>query len=385
MLIIGGGIGGLTSALCLAHFGIKSTIFERAAGLEEVGAGIQLSPNAMRVMQRLGLEDAIIAAGCLPRAAQIRDGINGTVLATNRLGDTALSRYGAPYVHIHRADLVGILATALDQRQPGALRLQHRISAIRQNSERVELDIGKNSIAGDLLIGADGMHSIVRATWATSEPPRYSGHTAWRFTAPTTALGRDAPLPAATVWVGDHQHAVTYNVRGGALTNFVGVVEAPLAGQEDWSATGSRAELRAAFGGWHRTISRMIDTADSFNRWPLFDRPPLAHFHDHHIVLVGDAAHPMLPFLAQGAAQAIEDSYVLAQQLASTPDISTALAAYSAQRVERTVRVQRASVALADIYHRRPTALAVAAKPLATRIMGKQFDWLYGHDVTTPD
>lgn len=422
-MIVGGGIGGLTAALCLDKFGWDVAVLERAPVLDEIGAGIQISPNGMRVFQALGLRAAVEALGFRPRASQFRMGVSGRVILTSSMRDYE-DRYGAPYIHIHRADLIAILQKAVAARMPNGLRTGMTVTGYGQTKAKAwaMVDDGSTSEA-DILIGADGLHSVIRSQMLGPDSPRFTGNIAWRATVPVEALGRNAPLPVAGVWFGEGKHAVTYLVRGGSLANFVGVVErgdgidkrrtGDKAAGESWTGMGSRKEALADFAGWHPAVTSLVEAADSLYRWALYDRKPLDQWADGRVVLLGDACHPMLPFMAQGAVQAIEDGFVLARSLApfasedgaaekaraenassehastENNNIDAALQRYFETRHRRTAKVQLAAQDNMHLFHQRAgegrlgTYGALwAANKLKPGLLEAQVDWLYGHDVT---
>ncbi|MEL6874866.1 MAG: FAD-dependent monooxygenase [Pseudomonadota bacterium] len=382
-VIAGAGIGGLTAALCLDQIGWDVELLERAGTVEEAGAGIQISPNGMKVMQALGLGEQIAAAGFRPRASQIRRGKSGRVLMVSPMGPDMERRYGVPYVHIHRADLVDILMGALAERVPGAVNTGCRVTGFDQDGDQAlaRLETGE-AIYGDVLIGADGIRSAIRDQMLGPERPRFTGNVAWRAVVPTKRLGRNVPPPAASVWTGDGKHAVTYLLHGGELANFVGVVECESWTKESWTEPGAADEVLADFADWHPIIRTLIEQADIHHRWALFDRDPLEKWSDGRVVLLGDAAHPMLPFMAQGAVQAIEDAFVLAREIQGSTDVVAACATFFRKRIGRVTRVQAAARANMDLFHQRlPQSPLWLADKVAPSAVERQLDWLYGYDV----
>ncbi|MCF6329446.1 MAG: FAD-dependent monooxygenase [Henriciella sp.] len=325
IIISGGGIGGLTAALCCLHHGHDVTVLEQAPDLGEVGAGLQISPNAMKVFEALGLAERLTGAGFRPEAIQGRMGVSGIRLFEFALGDTAVKRWGSPYLHIHRADLIAVLQSALKTRAPDAVRLGAQVERYRQDGVGATAVLADGTeIAGDVLIGADGIHSPIRTQMLGPDRPRFTGNVAWRAVVPVERLGNEAPDPVACVWMGRGQHAVTYLLRGGELANFVGVIECNDWTNESWTEEGNRTQVLADFAGWHPTITRMIEASDQVFRWALFDRAPLQTWTDGCVALLGDACHPMLPFMAQGAAMAVEDAWVLAASISAHGKISSA-------------------------------------------------------------
>ncbi len=389
VVIAGGGIGGLNAALCFHKFGWDVTICEQASTLGEIGAGIQISPNGMKVLRALDIDKQIEAAGFRPRATQFRLGQSGQPILTASMADYE-ETFGAPYLHIHRADLIGALQEAVDDRLPGAVRTGAAVAGYGQNESDAWAVLADGSrIAGDIVIGADGIRSTIRAQMIGSDDPDFTGNVAWRAVVPVEKLGRNAPLPVSSAWFGEGKHAVTYLLRGGKLANFVGVVERDDWTNESWTEQGSRADALADFAGWHPTITTLLEQAEDHYRWALFDRAPLDRWVDGRVALLGDACHPMLPFMAQGAVQAIEDGYVLAHHLAQHDGYVAALTAYFDARHDRTARVQAAARANMDLFHQRtnrgklttygPMWVADKIKP---DLAAQKLAWLYGHDVT---
>ena len=390
VLIAGAGIGGLTTALCCVQHGLDVTVLERAPIIAEVGAGIQLPPNAMHVFRKLGLEDALRAVSVAPDAIETRMGMSGRTIFNIPLADHAEKKWGAPYLHIHRADYIAVLLDALKTRAPQALRLGQPVSHYEQNEDQVRID-GQATLTGDVLIGADGIQSVIRQQMLGEDAARFTGNVAWRATVPMDVLGDLAPKRTACAWMGEGRHAVTYQLRSGDLANFVGVVERDGWTEEGWTIKGSKAELMDDFAGWHPVITNLIQAVDEdqLYRWALFDRPPLTHWTDGRVALLGDSAHPMLPFLAQGAAMAVEDAWVLAKNLSRNRPPPMSLKAYADQRQARTAKVQSVSRANMGIFHKRGRVAQLAtygpmwlAGHVVPGIIHSRMNWLYGYDVT---
>lgn len=388
--IAGGGIGGLTAALCFDHFGIGVQVLESAPELGEVGAGIQISPNAMKVFEALGLGDALAAVAFQPEGIELRMGESGRSLIRTELGTTAEARWGSPYLHIHRADLIGVLQSALAERAPETVRLGASVEGYKQDGEHVVVHVAdEKRIEADVLVGADGIHSRVRAQMLGPDTPVFTGNVAWRAVVAVDQLGPDVPAPLATAWMGRGKHAVTYLLRRGQLANLVAVVERDDWTKENWSEIGSRDEALAEFADWHPAVTRLIKEVDSLYRWALFDRPPLKTWIEGRVALLGDAAHPMLPFMAQGAAMAIEDGWALAAKLsAMSGEVPAALAAYQDMRKARASGIQASSRANAKTFHQRTVFGQLKtygpmwlAGRIAPSIGLKRQDTLYGYDV----
>lgn len=391
-LIAGGGIGGLTAALALLQRGWGVQVLEAAPAIEEVGAGLQLSPNAMKVLDALGLAQAVEARAFEPEALELRLGRSGQQVFQIAAGKAARKRWGAPYLHIHRADLLDVLEQAVRQHRHAAIRLGAKAVSYSLAGDGAQLNLASGEpLAGDLVIGADGIRSALRDQMLGPDQPRFTGNLAWRMTVPLDRL-KTPPPPTACVWAGRGRHAVTYRLRGGALANLVGIVERSDWTGESWTESGTRDDALSDFNGWVPQVTEIIEKADSLFRWALFDRAPLSGWHDGAVALLGDACHPMLPFMAQGAAMAIEDAWVMAQALEASPSVAQGLALYEARRKPRASRVQAASRANMKTFHRRSPAMRLATYGpmwLANRavpgfVQSRQ-DWIYGEDVTARD
>lgn len=394
-LIAGGGIAGLTAAIALCRQHWQVTLIEQAAEFSEVGAGIQLSPNGVRLLETLAvmpfLEDSLFE----PEAIEMRNGQSGKPVFTLPLRQVALKRWGARYINVFRPDLVNAL---LQRLQPfassGQLQLINgqRVSGYQQTSDQtnVLLDTG-DSLSADLVVGADGIQSVVRQQMHGTTAPRFTGNVAWRAVIPVQQLGELAPPPTACIWTGDGKHAVTTRVRGGQWVNFVGVVEQDGWREEGWRIRGTTEQALADFSGWNPTITHCIESTTELYRWALYDRPPLPHWSDGRVVLLGDAAHPMLPSMAQGAVQSIEDAYLLGELLShgatnSAEATADACAQLFLQRIKRTARVQKVSAKNMKLFHTRGRIMQLArfepariAGRLAPGVLYGMNDWLYGN------
>jgi salicylate hydroxylase len=387
ILIAGAGIGGLTAALAIARRGLRVRVLDQAPRLDEIGAGIQLSPNASRILIALGLGAALRPHVVAPTELRVMDAHSARVLARSPLGDEAEHRYGAPYWVIHRGDLQGVLRAAVESDPNIELCLGTRVEdfAIHGNGVTVAgLSAGGPvEERGFALVGADGLWSGLRRRIGDRSEPRFARRTAWRALVPTEALLSDFSAPIINLWLGRDAHLVYYPLRGGTVINIVAVVrdEEP---ERSWQAPGLRADLLERFrsGLWPPPARAILAAPRHWQRWGLFDRPPLRHWTQGPITLLGDAAHPMLPFLAQGAAMAIEDAEVLSRQLAQHPDNpAAAMRLYERQRRPRTNRVQRAARANSRIYHLRGAGAVLRALALAAmggRRLLTRYDWLYG-------
>jgi salicylate hydroxylase len=388
IVVAGAGIGGLAASLALARAGYEVTAVERAARPLEVGAGLQLSPNAMKCLASLGVSEAVEAVSSEPEALELRLGRSGARIFSIPMGPAARKRYGAPYLHIYRADLVDVLTKAAVE---AGVRIRYgaRILAFtRQDGEiRAGLDTG-DILPADLLVGADGIRSTVRRRMLGEDRPRFTGSVAWRLTVPASAAPDLAPV--ATVWAGRRRHAVTYRIRRGELINFVGVVETDRWRSEGWDEVGDPSELARDFEGWAEPIPSIIAAAKTCHLWALFDRDPLSRWSDGRVTLLGDACHPMPPFQAQGAAMAIEDAVVLARCLAQPgEEIEAGLQRYERLRKPRTTKVLMSARSNMGVFHRSNLLTRAAtygpmkiASLVAPAFVNSRQDWIYGFDAT---
>jgi len=387
ILIAGAGLGGLAAASCLMKAGHEVEVYEQASELGEVGAGIQISANAMHVLRSLGLEGAVNRVGVRPGAYVFRLHNTGEVIQQFSLSEEHERLHGAPYTQLHRADLHEILAAKAREFRHDVVRLNRRVMGFTESDRDVELRFEDgSSVQGDLLIGADGLKSVVRRQIIGETPATYTGDAAWRLTVPTDRLPHDFLEPVMSVFMGPGGHAVCYYVRGGALLNFVGIVEKDDVSEESWTVKMPWGMLKADYLGWHSTVQTILDAADRDQcyRWSLHNRPPIRTWSTGRATLLGDAAHPTLPYLAQGAAMAMEDGAVLARALAASQSIPDALALYQRNRAERTARIVTQSSENRRLFHlRTPEEMREA---FARRDEGAERNkWLYSYNPLTVD
>ncbi len=377
--VIGAGIGGLAVARALALRGADVTVLEQAEAITEVGAGLQIAPNGLRVLAALGLEDAVAKAGVQGRAVSLRDTGGAEVL---RLDLTRLA--DSRYYFLHRADLIDILADGA--REAGVkIRLLQRVEEVTPGP-RPEVHFANGaSLQCDLVIGADGLHSKLRQALNGGDRPFFTRQAAWRAVIPNiTGAGAEA-----RVHMGPGKHLVSYPLRGGQFLNIVAAEERRAWADEGWSHTDDPANLRAAFAGFGGDVPSMLNAVETVHLWGLFRHPVAEIWGRDNTALLGDAAHPTLPFLAQGACMALEDAWVLAESLSGHDTVSAALSAYGRTRRPRATRVIDAASRNAWKYHLKFPPLRMAAHT-ALRLGGRfapdrmmhQFDWLYEHDVT---
>lgn len=343
--IVGGGIGGLAAALALRDVGIVATVYEQSPVLREVGAGLVVPPNMVRPLRRLGLGDALERVAVKLQAAwEFRRWQDGGVLSVQPMGERCEQQYGAPCYVAHRADLLKVLQDALP---PAQLRLDHVCTAVDADESGVRVTFARRGggtvvDAFDAVVGADGIHSVVRMAVAPEVEARFSGLCAFRCLVPAVQAPAMALRPVQSVWLGPGRHFVHYPISAGRLVNLVAIVPAGSWRQESWTAEGHVSDLHAEFAGWDPRVLQLIDSATDTKRWALYDRTPLARYSAGRVALLGGAAHAMLPFFAQGAAQAVEDADALAHCLrhAGPATLGAALQRYDTLRRARASRVQ---------------------------------------------
>lgn len=392
VIIAGAGIGGLCAALCLKNSGFDAEICERSQLAQEAGAGIQLSPNAVKVLFALGLKQELAAVGFEPKAVRLRSFSSARLIAYRPLGPFSTDRYGAPYYHLHREALHRLLREAVAARNI-PLHLGHTVIGYQESASGVDVEVettdGQRHLQADLLVGADGIHSRLRNHFS-DDAPRFTGMLAYRAVVDSSDLPAGLVEPTATVWMGPRRHLVHYYVDQGQRINLVAVVETDSAWREEaWQLPAEQTELLAAFDGWHRKVRRVLEAARDCHKWALYDRPPLPRWSSARSTLLGDAAHPMLPFLAQGAAMAIEDGWILSRLLEhrEEDEPGPALDRYQRLRQLRTNKVAEASKAQGEMFHldapnqrlARDLKLGLGCR-LLPEIAMAQYDWLHGYD-----
>ena len=390
-VIAGAGVGGLTAALALARAGLRVSLLERAPVLGETGAGIQLAPNATGVLAELGLLERVMQAALTPEYLRIRRARDGVELAHFPLGVIAEARWGAPSAVIHRADLQKALLERCAAHPAISLETGATVAGFAESSDGVEVAIRQDGVArrmtADLLIGADGLRSAIRARLGLglSDEPVWSGRTAWRALLPADQAPKNALKLETSLWLGPKAHLVHYPLRQGALINIVAITQDDWRGDEAadlWAINGKPADVSPRFSSWHRDARALVGSAKDWKRWPLFDRQPAPRWTLDRVALLGDAAHPMLPFFAQGAAQAIEDAGALGQAFARTRDIKMALTDYESARKTRAGQVVMASRRQGAIYHMSgPMGFArdLTMRSLSPHLMMTRLDWLYDY------
>ena len=385
ILIAGAGLGGLTAAALLLQRGHRVRVFERASELGEIGAGIQLSANATHVIESLDLGNAVRDVAVTPRCIRFKLHDDGALLYEVPLGDAHRERFGASYFHVHRADLHSLLVDRVRALDADAIALGAELTGFEENErEVVALLANGERRSGELLIGADGINSILRRKIIGADDASFTGYVAWRSMVPRSVLPDDLMDEVCTIWVGPRAHPVAYYVRRATLLNFVGVVESDAWREESWTVKGSWEHLKADFAGWHADVQQIIDATpkDQCYRWALYNRPPVTGWSTERVTLLGDAAHPTLPFLASGAAMAIEDGLILARALEEAGPVASALNVYQSNRYERTARVQTGSNDMGELYKLRTTD-ALREGFADFTLHENRNDWLYGYNPLT--
>ena len=383
IIVAGAGLGGLTLALCLARAGFSVTVLEQANALGEVGAGVQISANGARVLYHLGLAEALQAVAFKPERGEMRHWQSGETLSSRPLGQASEAAFGFPYFHLHRADFHAVLADALAAVAPGSVHLGAKVTGFSQSGAGVTVTTeAGESVSGDVLVGCDGIHSAIRTQLFGPDAPRFTGCVAWRAIVPVGALPPGHVRPVSSNWIGRGGHFVHYYVRRGELVNCVGIIEQDEWQAESWSSEGAMAGFLDDFKDWHEDVQILMRQAESCYRWGLFDRDPMPKWSQGRVTLLGDACHPMLPFMAQGAVMAIEDANTLAQCLASAAAAyPSALQRYEYLRRERTATVQQMSRDNIQFFHN------ADIPNLAERMSSHREAhlWLYSFDVTNQD
>ena len=368
--VIGAGIGGLAAATLLARAGHEVRVFEQASRFARVGAGIQMTPNAMKVLRGLNLEARLRKIAFQSPAGISREWDTGTVTNELRMGDAIEARYGAPYLFLHRADLHAAIESAVPS---GVVQLNRKLAGLEQNAHRVTLAFTDGTREeADALIGADGVHSLVREILLGPDEPRFTGRVAYRTTFPAALMGTGQITPLRTKWWGPDRHMVVYYVTANRDEIYF-VTSQPESAEwmtpESWSAKGSLEDLREAYAGFHPEVQAILRACPDVHKWALLERDPLPRWTDGRVALLGDACHPMTPYMAQGAASALEDAAVLSRCLdgIDADGVAGALTCFEATRKPRTSEIQTNS--------RKNTWMRTETDP----------GWVYGYDAwTTP-
>jgi len=385
VLIVGAGIAGISLGLALRKANIEFHLFERAPALERVGAGIQLSPNATRVLGYLGVLDSLLGKIVHPGRHRFVDWKTGEAMLVTPLGDLVRETFGSPYAHAHRADLLEVLEGAVDLSACATMGAE--VTAVGQRDTGVWLEVNGKTVQGDVLIAADGVRSRIREALFEPVTPRASGCMAWRGLTPADVIADLGFERDSHIWMGPGRSVVIYYVSAGRLLNWIGIGPSDGETEESWTTEGTVDEALAEFEGWHPSVRGLIERSAAPYKWALFDREPLARWVEGRIALIGDAAHAMLPYHAQGAAQSLEDAWVLARALESAASPEAGLMRYAALRQPRTRQVQEASRAAERLFHLedpREVARRNARFARAQAAIGDGFppgqEWLFAYD-----
>ena len=383
--VIGGGIGGLVAALSLLRAGVDVHVYEQARALSEVGAGVQVSPNAACILHRLGLAEALAKMGVKPLAWHQRRWDDGRTLLRTPLAEAMEAAFGFPHYQMHRADVLDALARALPAER---VHVGQRFTALVDHGDHVEVEFENGTrISVEALVGADGIHSTVRRALFGPDNPHFTGCVAYRGLVPADRLVHLGIEVTAQVWMGPGKHFVHYFVQNRRLVNFVAVIEQDTWTRESWIDPGEVADALGAFEGWHPQVRGIVQAVDKIFLWALFERKPMARWSAGRVALLGDACHAMLPFMAQGAAQAIEDGATLAAWRPSqvgAREVPEALRRYETLRLPRASRIQALSGTNKTRFHL-PDGPAQEARDAemargTTDWSLKAVAWLYGHD-----
>ncbi len=389
--IIGAGIGGLAAAIALVRRGFDVQVFEQARELAEIGAGVQISPNGVRVLSALGLMTDIEAIASEPAGKFVRLWSTGQEWKLFDLGSLSRERYGFPYLTMHRGDLHQVLVKGLRALRPDAIRLGTRITDIRQEGDAVRLFAADQEVSiADFVVGADGVHSQVRQRLFGDDQPRFSGIIAWRGVIEAHKLPVHLRKPFGYNWVGPGKHVIHYPVRSGKLVNLVAAVEQTQGWEvESWSQKGTTEDFLRDFSGWHEDVHHLIRAVDVPYKWALMVRDPMAAWTKGRVTLLGDACHPTLPFMAQGAVMALEDGFLLARALHENGgDVARGTAAYEAARVQRTAKIVQGANENATRFHNPQLAHAEGAAAYVDREwteerVKQRYEWLFEYNVET--
>lgn len=381
-LIAGGGIGGLITAYALAHKGFPVHLFEQSHEFKEVGAGIQLGPNIFRALDKIGLKDAVLADAHIPPAQEMRDALTGKLILRIPLGDEFHQRFKQPYGVTHRADIHAAFLRACQSNPLIKLETDRRVDDFVDHGDRVTVTLNTGAtVEGRALIGADGMWSKTRARIVNDGKPRVSGHIAYRAVLKRQDVPEDLWRPDVVLWAGPRTHLVHYPLRRGELFNLVAVFHSDHY-EEGWDAEGSKDLLWKHFQGQVPQVLRLLERIETWRMWVLCDREPVKNWSQGNVTLLGDAAHPMLQYLAQGACMATEDAVVLAEKVAAKPnDLPQAFHDYQQERYLRTGRVQIMARVYGEFYHARGVAAELRDLAFSTRTPQDSYDgiaWLYG-------
>ena len=385
ILIVGAGIGGLTAAIRLVQSGHRVRVVEQAKVLGEVGAGIQMSANAVKVLQAIGVEPALEATGVKPKAFEFRRFNTGELLHRIPLGDAHREKHGAAYYQMHRRDLHDALVARLNALAPQAIRLDAAAVRVHENADGAEVELASGErLAAELVVGADGVKSQVRQHVLGADKPVFTGQVVWRVLVPVERVPVELRTDVvSTIWCGPHNHGVMYYLRAGKLINFVGCVARPWE-EESWTSARPWSELDSDYAGWHPMVRAVVEAADRDQcfRWALNSRVPATIWSTPRVTMLGDAVHSTLPYMAQGAAMAIEDAALLARALELDLPLEQRLRVYEQHRAPRTRRVVEESTEMGQLYQI-DNADAMRQAFHDKNIAKSRNEWLYPYDPLT--
>ncbi len=388
VLISGGGIAGLSAGILLSKAGYKVTVLERLPELEDLSTGVQISPNGYKILQLLGLEKTISSDIFEPENIHLRDGFTGKIKLSVPVKELSRKRWGGKYLNIKRFDLSSALLDELMNQKSAQVLFGKTLTQYKQTSKNVIafLDDG-SEISGDLLIGADGVFSKIRQQMFSKIALDYSGNFAWRALVDISNINCPLILTNNLIWIGPKRHAVTTVLKNRALINFVGIVEKPI---ESGNSSDNHISALEDFKGWHEELVAILNSANSIHRWPIYSARPYKKWSDGKVILIGDAAHPMVPSMAQGAVQALEDAAILTNFLTKSSDITKSLSTFHKTRLNRTSRIQSLSKRNLQTFHL-PNSIfrnamyfiALTLSKIIPSLIRKRFDWVYGYETNS--
>jgi salicylate hydroxylase len=387
--VVGAGIGGLSAAIGLLRAGFEVDVYEQTPKLGEVGAGLQISSNGARVFNALGVLDEILKTAYFPKGKQVRLWNTGQTWKLFDLGEKSVELYGFPYFTTHRGDLHNALSGAVYALDPNAIKLSHKCVGLEQDGKGVTIHFkDKPDARADIVVGAEGVHSVIREKLFGELPVKFTGIVAWRGVIPMENLPERLRDPVGTNWIGPGGHAIHYPLRRGELMNFTSVVENQDWKIESWMAPSTVEEYLADYPGWHEDVHTYIRAMPQPYRWALLSRRPMQNWTIERITLLGDAAHPMLPFLAQGAVMAIEDGYMLSRALKEIKDPLEALQRYQASRIARATKTVNGAAANTERFHNPVLATPEGAAGYVDREwapdkVAERYEWMFRYDATT--
>ncbi len=389
ILIAGGGIGGMTAAAALLQRGFDVDVFEQARELREVGAGVQISPNGNRALDSIGAFETLRRLSCRAERKEVRLWNSGKTCKLFDLGAAAVERYGYPYLTVYRPDLLGACADAVRALKPDAIHLDAKCAGYEEKNGQVVLSLESGErISGDALIGCDGVHSAVRRAAVGDAPAHFPNMMIWRGIIPLRALPERMRESMAVNWIGPDGHVVHYPLREGDIFNLAAIHERGHWDEEAWVVDGDKAECHADYEGWHDDVHLMIDAAPKLLKWAFLVREPLDRYSYGRAALLGDACHPTLPFLAQGAAMALEDGVILARCFEKYGDVEPALRAYDGARVARDNRMVAGAIEMGARFHNKDyrdhaKADAFIDREWSSPNVAARYDWLFTYNVDT--